>query len=716
MRKRKRFLGGVLAAVLALGLSAVNVFAAMINNGVLNGTGTWGMDIENSSTGVIVAGNYTKTVYNHGLILGGNFHQIVDEGDGRYGLSTVLTGLTAKPSGETYSYGGKEYFVMPYGEEYVLTLDQEEGYTLPASIRILQGETELVSGSDYTYSRETGTVAISGTAVKAPLILEAAGIDVNAVARIGSETYDSLREAFSAAADMEEYGGTTVSADNPVVIEVLKDLTLDREILVSEEYHIRLTSGEGGPYTITRDAEKATDYMIEMPQQFRGTLILDHIILDGGATETSPETDGVLVVYGNAVLDSGAVIQNNKGRSNGSAVNVQKGTFTMNEGSVIQNNTVSGSGGAVMTWAEFVMNGGTIRENSTLGNYTYGGGVNVQFTAGASFTMYGGTITDNSAYRNGGGVYFSNSGGNANVFLYGGTITGNTASGSEPEDIYAQNGATLVLSGSAEIGYLNFSSAACKILVSEPLKNSVFLGYELNPQNGSVIIEKGETYGEGNLDTSKFVLTGWDSRCLWLGEDGSEITINVHSGGTDTCLEGAVCENCGKEYGEPTGHSWGEPEWNWSEDKTQAEVTFTCQNDSSHKVSPEVTVSSQRTEATCTEAGKIVYTAEAVFGEETYTDVQTVEIPAAGHSYKDGKCQICGEKDPDYQGIPSKPEKPELTVKPGDSTSAVSEGKLEAAATWDCSSISQWIVLLAAAGLGIAAGIWGLAKNREKNY
>ena len=40
-----------------------------------------------------------------------------------------------------------------------------------------------------------------------------------------------------------------------------------------------------------------------------------------------------------------------------------------------------------MVWAEFIMNGGTISDNEALGNYTYGGGVDVQFTDGASFTM-----------------------------------------------------------------------------------------------------------------------------------------------------------------------------------------------------------------------------------------------------------------------------------------------------------------------------------------
>ena len=37
-------------------------------------------------------------------------------------------------------------------------------------------------------------------------------------------------------------------------------------------------------------------------------------------------------------------------------------------------------------------------------------------------------------------------------------------------------------------------------------------------------------------------------------------------------------------------------------------------------------------------------------------------IPAAGHDYKDGKCTVCGETDPNYK--PAEPENP--GVKTGD--------------------------------------------------
>ena len=648
LKKSWGFLLGIAAILLTL--MPMNVFAAITNNGIMNGTGTWGVDIDNTSTGVIIAGNYTATVYNHGLIVGGTFNNIVDEGDGRYGLRVELTNLdtaaiTSDTSDETYTYADVEYLVMPYNTEYSFTLTAAEGYDLPGSINILRGDTALVSGTDYTYDKASGTVTIHASAVNYPLTLEAAGVDANAVARIGDTTYESLYAAFVAASGMDEFNGTAVSADNPVVIEVLKDHTLEDEIYVRDDWHVRLTSAEGGPYTVTRDPVAAPDTMIQMytavsypPRDYNSTLILDNIILDGGATEDSSETDSILLIEGTAIMNDGAVIQNNKGRNNGSAVDVQEGSFIMNDGSVIQNNTTAGSGGAVTTWAEFVMNGGTIQNNAALGNYVYGGGVNVSSTDGASFTMNGGTITGNSAARNGGGVYFSNNGTSQNVFLYGGTITGNVSKGvfgDSPEDVYTQNGSVLVMGGNIQIGYTTFGSTSSKIIVSSPLTNSTNLDYDLTPTNGTVVIEKGENYGEGSLDRSKFVFTGWSSRCLWLSEDGSEITVNAHGGGTNTCTEAAVCTNCGAVYGKALGHDWGDPEWTWSEDHSSSSAKFTCQNDASHIETVNAEISSSTTAADCTNGGETVYTANAVFNEKTYTDEKTVDIPALGHDWGD---------------------------------------------------------------------------------
>ena len=70
MKRIRRTLFLLIVLCTTLVLMPMTVFAAgMINNGIITGTGTWGIDVENTSSGVIVHGNYTKTVYNNGCLL-----------------------------------------------------------------------------------------------------------------------------------------------------------------------------------------------------------------------------------------------------------------------------------------------------------------------------------------------------------------------------------------------------------------------------------------------------------------------------------------------------------------------------------------------------------------------------------------------------------------------------------------------------------------------
>ena len=111
-----------------------------------------------------------------------------------------------------------------------------------------------------------------------------------------------------------------------------------------------------------------------------------------------------------------------------------------------------------------------------------------------------------------------------------------------------------------------------------------------------------------------------------------------------------MCEICGKHFEDEsgtipttpeenkiqaTGHSYGEPVWNWSEDGKTCTVTFTCEKDETHKETPKVIVTSaEKTPGTCTETGVTTYTATVEFNGQTYTDTKDVaDIPATGHSY-----------------------------------------------------------------------------------
>ena len=102
-----------------------------------------------------------------------------------------------------------------------------------------------------------------------------------------------------------------------------------------------------------------------------------------------------------------------------------------------------------------------------------------------------------------------------------------------------------------------------------------------------------------------------------------------------------------------TGHSYGEPEWSWSEDGKTCTVTFTCKTDTAHKETPKVTVTSKvKTPATCTKKGVTTYTASVEFNGQTHTATKDVtDIPATGHSYDNGKCTVCGTIASDFKAV-----------------------------------------------------------------
>ena len=84
----------------------------------------------------------------------------------------------------------------------------------------------------------------------------------------------------------------------------------------------------------------------------------------------------------------------------------------------------------------------------------------------------------------------------------------------------------------------------------------------------------------------------------------------------------------------PHGHSWGGPAWVWTETGTgfTAKAVFTC-SECGERQEVDAEVTARTTDATCTEAGRIVYTASVRFGGQTYTDEKEAEIPALGHDW-----------------------------------------------------------------------------------
>ena len=85
------------------------------------------------------------------------------------------------------------------------------------------------------------------------------------------------------------------------------------------------------------------------------------------------------------------------------------------------------------------------------------------------------------------------------------------------------------------------------------------------------------------------------------------------------------------------GHKYGAPVWNWTKGENNtytATATFTCANDEKHVETVDAKVTEKSDGATCTEAGKITYTAAVTFEGKDYKDTKTEEVAALGHDYK----------------------------------------------------------------------------------
>ncbi len=79
-------------------------------------------------------------------------------------------------------------------------------------------------------------------------------------------------------------------------------------------------------------------------------------------------------------------------------------------------------------------------------------------------------------------------------------------------------------------------------------------------------------------------------------------------------------------YGESAlGHSYGEPTWNWDDEKHTATATFKCER-CSEEQTIEAIIDTNVMDPTYTAEGKIVYTAFAAIGGKTYTDTKKVKL------------------------------------------------------------------------------------------
>ena len=100
-------------------------------------------------------------------------------------------------------------------------------------------------------------------------------------------------------------------------------------------------------------------------------------------------------------------------------------------------------------------------------------------------------------------------------------------------------------------------------------------------------------------------------------------------------LNGKDYTNTKTEKEEATGHQYGDPEFQWSEDKKTCKAIFTCSVCKyEKKVDCKMTVKEEE-KATCEKDGKATYTASITLNGKNYTDAKSVVVKATGHQYGD---------------------------------------------------------------------------------
>lgn len=467
--------------------------------------------------------------------------------------------------------------------------------------------------------------------------------------------------------------------------------------------------------------------------------------MEGGSVSNNTSSHsggGVFASVSSKFNMSGGEISLNESTNNGGGVCVEGGYFTMSESAQVSNNVSKRQGGGVYVGSNghFTVNSGKITDNTADGQ---GGGI---YSNTSTFELKDVSITGNKTDTFGGGIYvfsaqvkisgeviiYNNSnvtdgtpdnfyaGGSADRCVFIGNLTGNSKIGYKTTQFYQPTDEKTIQISATETDTEYYKTAA------QYFSSDEGHGIRAN-DNGYLELYRTHTHSWSSTWSS-------DNTHHWheCNADGCPVTDNSQKDGyaahtydqkvvsdnykasDATCTEPAryyyscICGAKGTETfddGDATGHSYGEPVWNWSEDGASCKVTFTCENDDSHKATPEVGISSvEKTPATCTETGVTTYTATVEFNGQTYTDMKEVaDIPATGHSYEDGKCTVCGAADPNYKPTESDN---------GNSDSSAT-GETTSPETGDNSNVMLWIAVMLAAGTALTGAI---LYSRKRKY
>ena len=287
--------------------------------------------------------------------------------------------------------------------------------------------------------------------------------------------------------DGDTVGGVTISGGT---VTINGDVGITAAITIKGD----VTFTGGG--TLNRMSTSGNLIKVESGSLTLGNVTIDGndvIISDSGAVAAINMADGTVI------MNDGAKITNHKRTSGyGPAVYMDGGNFKMNGGTISGCESRNYGGAIYLDGGSFEMNGGIIENNKTTSDASsYGGGA--FYVRAAKLTINGGLIQKNSS--NCGGAIYNTSYGT--TIINGGVIKNNTTLGDTPNGAAIFHSckheakASLRIGGNANIDvgndiYLMSNTSATKYVeITSSIKNPLILTVE-GESEGRVIADAAE--------------------------------------------------------------------------------------------------------------------------------------------------------------------------------------------------------------------------------
>lgn len=173
-------------------------------------------------------------------------------------------------------------------------------------------------------------------------------------------------------------------------------------------------------------------------------------------------------------------------------------------------------------------------------------------------------------------------------------------------------------------------------------KDGNITGYETEQKEGSAVTVGelkctvcGEVEKDATVSVAKDTEKSVAPTCTEAGKDVYVATVTAKD---KDDKEVTIAEDTKEVEVKALGHDWkDEAKFNWTKGDNNtytATATFTCDRDNSHTETVDATVTEKSDGATCTEAGKITYTAKVTFNGKDYEESKTEDVAALGHVWE----------------------------------------------------------------------------------